>query len=579
MQYPLTEKIGDPDLFVGREKEFFRFNKWLANIPKRLSKSRVIMARRKTGKTVFVQRIFNQIWSANGMVIPFYFEFGEHKIWYPNLAIKYYCTFASQYISFLEREPKLVEKLLSLEQIREYGLSKSIEDFVDDADFMLKNQAIDGNHDLMWDIASTAPHRFSKQYDHRALVILDEFQYISTFVYPDQNYQLSHIETMPGSFHSLSESKIAPMLITGSYAGWLLQIIHEYLEAGRVKEIPMSPYLTSDEGLEAVYKYADFYQEPITNETAVLINELCMSDAFFIASVVESEFENKKLNTEDGVIQTVNYEISHPKAEMSLTWGEYLDKTLEQVNDIHAKSMLLLLNKESHRYWTPQQIKDTLNIDLEPNVIKRKLQALVASDVIERGISDSQFRGLQDGTLNLVLRNRFEEEIKNFVPNLKEEFRIQIEKLKSETRQLRGKLNSVSGKLAEHLLATTFRSKKRFALSEIFQHVVDKTPLNLTLVNERFHIQRKDGKLMEIDIMAESSDERVVLVEVKKTQTKIGLKIVEDFQEKVIVFGKAHIDKTILSAFLSLGGFTEDAKEFCLEHRIALADKLVDFGF
>jgi hypothetical protein len=578
MQYPLTEKIGDPDLFVGREKEFFRFNKWLANIPKRLSKSRVIMARRKTGKTVFVQRIFNQIWSANGMVIPFYFEFGEHKIWYPDLAIDYYSTFASQYISFLERNEKWVSKLLTLEQIKQYGLNNSIEEFVDDVDFFIQNKEVNGSHDLMWKRACTAPHRFAEQYKLRSLVILDEFQYISTFVYRDEKCEGKFDETMPGSFHSLSESKIAPMLITGSYAGWLLQIIHEYLEAGRVKEIPMSPYLTSDEGLEAVYKYADFYQEPITNKTAVLINELCMSDAFFIASVIESEFENKKLNTEEGVIQTVNYEISHQKAEMSLTWGEYLDKTLEQVNDRHAKSILLLMNKENKRYWTPQELKDTLNIDMEVNEIKRKLEALVASDVIEKGISDIQFRGLQDGTLNLVLRSRFEEEIKNFVPNLKKEFREQIEKLKFETRQLRGKLNSVSGKMAEHLLATTFRSKKRFALSEMFEHVVDKTPLNLTLVNERFHIQRQDGKLMEFDIMAESSDERVVLVEVKKTQAKIGLKIVEDFQEKVIVFGNSS-DKTILSAFLSLGGFTVDAKEFCLKHGIAMADKFEDYGF
>jgi len=39
MQYPLTEKIGSPDLQVGRESEFNNFNKWIANIPKRLSKS------------------------------------------------------------------------------------------------------------------------------------------------------------------------------------------------------------------------------------------------------------------------------------------------------------------------------------------------------------------------------------------------------------------------------------------------------------------------------------------------------------------------------------------------------------
>jgi Cdc6-like AAA superfamily ATPase len=78
MQYPLTENIGEPSLLVGREQEFRNFGKWLAKIEKRLSKSRAILARRKSsGKTAFVQRLFNQLWTANGMVIPFYFEFGE----------------------------------------------------------------------------------------------------------------------------------------------------------------------------------------------------------------------------------------------------------------------------------------------------------------------------------------------------------------------------------------------------------------------------------------------------------------------------------------------------------------------
>jgi hypothetical protein len=51
MQYPLSEKIGEPALFVGRERELKYFDNWLANIPKKLSKSRVIIARRKSGKT------------------------------------------------------------------------------------------------------------------------------------------------------------------------------------------------------------------------------------------------------------------------------------------------------------------------------------------------------------------------------------------------------------------------------------------------------------------------------------------------------------------------------------------------
>jgi len=87
------------------------------------------------------------------------------------------------------------------------------------------------------------------------------------------------------SYHSLAESKIAPMLVTGSYAGWLLKVISQYLEAGRLKQTRFSPYLTEDEGLEAVYKYASFYEEAITNDTAMQINELCMTDPFFILKI------------------------------------------------------------------------------------------------------------------------------------------------------------------------------------------------------------------------------------------------------------------------------------------------------
>jgi hypothetical protein len=92
MQYPLAEKIGNPDLFVGRETEFGLINKWLSMIPHRMSKSRVILARRKSGKTVFIQRIFNQLWSdPERGVIPFFFDIAENKIWYPDFAINYYC--------------------------------------------------------------------------------------------------------------------------------------------------------------------------------------------------------------------------------------------------------------------------------------------------------------------------------------------------------------------------------------------------------------------------------------------------------------------------------------------------------
>jgi hypothetical protein len=572
MQYPLAERIGEPNLLVGREKEFKKFDKWIANIPRRLSKSRAILARRKSGKTAFVQRIFNKLWLENGAVIPFYFEFTDSKIWYPNLAIKYYCAFVSQYISFLERDKTLVNTHLSLTEIQKYNF-KNPDPILMDIEFFLQNRELPGTHDLIWDIASSAPHRYATIFDTSFLVILDEFQYISEYVYPDFNYQTAPIETLPGTFHTLSESKFAPMFVTGSYASWLLRLINTYFQGGRLKQIEFSPYLTKEEGLEAVYKYAEYYQEPITNDTALQINELCMSDPFFIYSVIDSEYDDKDLTNSDSVVDTVDYEVSDSRAEMCLTWSEYIDDTLDKVNDQYAKKMLLHLNKYSDRYWSIYELQQKLDIKLSVEEIKKKLLVLVASDLIERGTSDIQFKGLRDGTLNLIIRNRFEEEIKNFPPNLKQEFHEQIQDLKQKNRQLQGKINYLNGLLAENLVATAFRSTKRFSLSKFFNDVTDDTRLNIIEVKQRVPLQRPDGKGMEIDVMATSSDERVVVVEVKKTKTPIGQDAIEDFHEKLL---ELQTDK-ILAAFLSLGGFTSSALEKCHEYGIAHSDQIDQF--
>ncbi|WP_186441135.1 hypothetical protein, partial [Desulfamplus magnetovallimortis] len=152
LMYPLQEKIGNPDLLVGREKEFKNFGKWIANIPKKLSKSRVILARRKSGKTAFIQRIFNKLWSENGKVIPFYFDIAENKTWYPTFAIDYYCAFATQYISFIERKASFVGKLLPLEQLKDYAIANGIELMIEDIDAIQENKAA-GLNDLVWKIA------------------------------------------------------------------------------------------------------------------------------------------------------------------------------------------------------------------------------------------------------------------------------------------------------------------------------------------------------------------------------------------------------------------------------------------
>ncbi|MCP4110912.1 MAG: hypothetical protein GY749_36225 [Desulfobacteraceae bacterium] len=234
-------------------------------------------------------------------------------------------------------------------------------------------------------------------------------------IYRDQECLTAQDKSIPGTWHDLSESKLAPILVTGSYVGWLINIIDTYLETGRLKRSFLNPYLLPEDGLQAVYKYSEYYGEPITNESAVQINRLCMSDPFFISCVIQSEFEDKYLTTEEGVVDTVHYEITDRLSEMSMTWGEYIELSLKLINMVNSKNILLHLIKHSDREWTPRELKHELDLNIDEQEIHYLLKNMVKADLIREGNSDICYHGLTDGTLNLILRNRFEKEIQSYI--------------------------------------------------------------------------------------------------------------------------------------------------------------------
>jgi len=572
MQYPLAETIGDPDLFVGRHEEFERLNKWLKFIPRRLSMSTVILARRKSGKTAILERVFNQVWSDQSLgIVPFFIRMRDKDIWIQQFALAYYQTFASHYISYFERNTDMVNTLLSFDEIREYGLTHSIKHLVKDIDAIEKHRTANESG-FIWDIACSAPHRFAVAYDQRIIVIIDEFQYFSNHIFLDD--QLTNLDkSMPGSYHHLVESKMAPMLVSGSYVSWIIKIMQEYLEAGRLDKFYMSPYLAKDDGLSAVYKYAEHFDQPITNQTAEQINTLCMSDPFFIYCVIRNCKMNALL-TSKGVIETVHHELTGRHSRMSATWEEYINKTVDKINDLYAKDILLHMCKHNDETWTPQALKNKLEIDLSTKEIHKRLELLVDADLIESTWSDIRYKGLTDGTLYLVLRRRFEEEIKHHAPDFKTDFQEQIDELQREKQSLKGRLNHLIGKFAEYQLATDMRTRKKFPLSVYFSGVKETRTLNIIDVSMRNKFQRPDGKEMEIDITVESDCKRLILIEVKKWNKKVGVQVIRDFLEKVNVYARSHKDKKVIPAFFSVGGFSVHAKKLCQQKHVGMAETI-----
>jgi hypothetical protein len=62
---------------------------------------------------------------------------------------------------------------------------------------------------------------------------------------------------------------------------------------------------------------------------------------------------------------------------------------------------------------------------------------------------------------------------------------------------------------------------------------------------------------------------------VRKRQAATGLKDVEDFADKVAAYRQQFPDQVVLPAFLSLGGFTDEARQLCEARGIAIAERIV----
>ena len=97
-------------------------------------------------------------------------------VWFPDFAVHFFQTFASQLISFPERDESLVENLLTLDLIGEYATKKNLRQIAQDCDFIMECYEKGRGFDLMWYTASSAPKRYASLYGRSILVIIDEFQ-------------------------------------------------------------------------------------------------------------------------------------------------------------------------------------------------------------------------------------------------------------------------------------------------------------------------------------------------------------------------------------------------------------------
>jgi len=576
MDYAYKERIGKPELFTGRKKELDYFLNWIADIKEEKSQSTAILARRKMGKTALMERLFNITFFKNDGIIPFYYEVKETKMWVVDFCQDFFLTFIYQYIAFKSRKTGYVKPEDTSDFNKAVLIAKKegldyLCGITEGAAHAVAHEKID----ILWNIVREAPQTIAFRQKEFILQMIDEFQFLNAMIYWDKGKK-NLADTLAGGYLGTAESKIAPLLVSGSWVGWLMKELSSMLPA-RFRNKFLKP-MPEDEAAETLYKYSRFFQVPVTDETAYLLVGLTEGNPFYISAVIRSTYPGKDLTTLDGLSRTLEYETLDDEGSIKLSWMEYISRAFPQINDRNAKNIVLHLSKYRDREFTRKEIREELKLEMTDGELEKKLKALVKVDIISQGRTNFDYRGVGDNIFDKVFRGVYEKEISEFdVRKIKEEYIEELEKIKEQYESLLGKYHSQRGYFAEYLILEQLRLHAR-KNNELLKSVTRNLPGDFNFCEYervwRYDSSPEYAKGFNVDIFARAvPGEYSIIGEVKcRDSRKFSKEEAVDFERKLETVKKLENLERAVGFIFSSSGFTGEAEDYCKERGIACSE-------
>jgi len=498
-------------------------------------------------------------------------------MWVVDFSVQFFLSFIYQYIAFKTRKAEYLrpEEKSNFEKVKQIAKKEGLDyltGIIDSVDHAAGHEKID----ILWDIVREAPQTIAFRQKEFIVQMIDEFQFLNAMIYWDKDKK-NLADTLAGGYLSTAESKIAPLLVSGSWVGWLMSLMKTMLPA-RFRYYPLGN-MPLNEAIEMVYNYSRFFDSPVTEETAYLIGEMTEGSPFYISSLFRSLYKNKDLRTIDGLTETLEFETLNNQGNIKQTWMEYVDAAFSKVNDRNAKRIVLQLFKNKGKELTRKSILQQLHLEMVDEELEKKMEALVKGDIIEQGASNVRYRAVADHIFDKVFRGVYQEEIENFdVGEIKNEYRQKFKSLEKQYRKLLGKYNYQKGYFAEYLLLEQLRVHAR-EKNEFFKSITRYLPVDFNFCDYsrvwRYDSSPEYVKRFNIDIFARAADDshysligEVKSRDLRKFSKEEVVEFVRKFRE---VKGYEKIEQVVGFIF-SRSGFTVEAEEYCREMGIACSD-------
>jgi hypothetical protein len=321
-----------------------------------------------------------------------------------------------------------------------------------------------------------------------------------------------------------AESKVAPLIVTGSYIGWLNSILGHMTARFEPQNLES---LTDEDAMKTVYNYSVKADVPVTRETAPYIAEIGYNDPFYISQVMRSSQEGHDMTTKEGVRAAMQFETTLGKGYIAQIWMEYIAAAFDRVNELNAKKVVLYLAKWGDTERDRKQILEDLQLDLTDSELERRLYKMVKADMIARGSSGYHYRGLGDPVFAAIFRKIYGPEIELVgSKQVVDDFEKEMTQLKQKTAWFKGLGGEY--KVRYHL---TVAIERGIPLADL---VFNPTP-GLTLARfsslKKDHIYLTHEHSVEVDIYARAEDGADLVIEVKNWKQPVNKAVVEAFIE------------------------------------------------
>jgi hypothetical protein len=433
-----------------------------------------------------------------------------------------------------------------------------------------------GHVDILWETVREAPKTIAARQKEFIVQMIDEFQFMNAMIYRDKNLDKLQ-DDMAGGYLSTAESKVAPLLVSGSWVGWLMNELDTMLPTRfRYEYLENMP---EDEAVEMVYKYSHFFDVPITEETAYLMFKQAEGSPFYISSIIRSRYRDKDLTTVNGLTDTLEFETLDRRGNIKATWMEYVTSAFKKVNGKNAKKIVLYLCQHRDREVTRSELLEKLPLALDDAELEEKLEALVKGDIISQGASKFRYRGVNDNIFDKVFRGVYEEEIQEFdVRVIRKEYSEELEKLEKQYNSLRGKYNNQKGYFAEYLILDQLRlhaRKNDELLKSITRNLPDDFDFCAYSRVWKYDSSPEYAKSFSVDIFAraESPGDYSIIGEVKSREVKKFSKDeVIEFEKKFAGVKKLENMDRAVGFIFSRCGFTKEAQAYCQQKGIACSE-------